>query len=50
MPEIAPQEATEEPCAYVVYPGSRYGPTPEPPEFCEEPAVPGEDYCERHLA
>ena len=35
-------------CALQLYPGSRYGPTPEPPEYCELDAAPSSEYCDAH--
>ena len=37
-------------CAFVVFPGSRYGPTPEPPEFCENDCEPFSEFCAQHQA
>lgn len=34
-------------CSAMVYAGSRYV-DPEPPEYCDEPAVLGTEYCTRH--
>jgi len=38
-------------CAAVMYYGSRNPDSPNfgPDEYCEEDAVPGEEYCEHHL-
>ena len=37
-----------ESCTAMVDPGSRWGASPYPPEFCEEDAVPGTELCEGH--
>jgi|GEM_PF-6901582 len=34
-------------CAYLVHPGS-YHVDPEPPEYCDEDAIDGSDYCLAH--
>lgn len=39
-------------CEYVIDPGDRFGQitgAPEPPEYCEEPTIPGESYCRDHI-
>lgn len=41
--------ALPEPCAFEVYPGSRYGDAPEPPETCPEWAEPESEWCNAHL-
>jgi len=35
-------------CEAVVHPGSRYGATPEPPEYCDDDALEDSDRCARH--
>lgn len=35
-------------CAAQTWAGNRYGPAPEPPEYCEEEAEPDSDYCVGH--
>lgn len=40
----------EELCSYEVYAGQRYGDAPQPAEFCENPVVPGEEFCIAHLS
>ena len=37
-----------ESCALQLFRGSRYGPTPEPPEYCDLDAAPDSDYCDAH--
>lgn len=37
-----------EPCAALIWHGSRWGETPEPEEFCENAAEPGSEYCINH--
>lgn len=36
-------------CQKKLYGGRAYSATPEPDEYCDNWAVPGEDYCEEHL-
>ena len=38
-----------QPCAAVVYRGNHWGDTPEPDELCENDALPGAEFCERHI-
>lgn len=37
-------------CIAVIWPGNRYGDTPEPPEYCDQDAAEGSELCEAHLA
>ncbi len=34
-------------CMHIMFPGSRYI-DPEPPEYCDEPAIEGSEFCEIH--
>ena len=36
-----------ESCNYLIYAGSRYV-DPEPPEYCDNDALEGEEFCEEH--
>ena len=42
------RDLASEPCAFMYFAGSRYGPTPEPREYCGADTEPGSDYCREH--